>query len=127
MTPEDRKALGRHGLTQAECAEVVCTMAERELQEQIANYLRQRDLFFMRSRMDKRTTLRKGWPDFTIILHGGLALLVEVKVQGGRFSEDQTKLFQEYFRQTGELVYAVYSFDQFRSLLDCKLPTVNPS
>lgn len=118
MPKEDRKPLGAAGLTSAEAQAAADQRTERELQNDIANLLRQRDIYFVQSRMDRPTTNRTGLADFLIILHGGHVLAVEVKVAGGQFSEEQQKDYQTYFRQTGQIKHAVYSLPQFREVLE---------
>lgn len=52
---------------------------EKELQNQIANLLRQRNVVFFQQRMDKRTTGRVGQPDFIFAIRGR-ACAVECKM-----------------------------------------------
>jgi hypothetical protein len=62
--------------------------AERELHEMFERWLRLREIPFVHSRMDKRTTIAVGWPDFTA-LHRGKGLCVEFKADGGTLSDLQ--------------------------------------
>lgn len=120
LPPAERKRLGKAGLTPEDVAVVVETRAERELQNDMANMLRQRNLFFSRSRMDRKTTQRKGMPDFFIVLPGGRALMVEAKVEGGELREDQKTVFTEFWNMTGDVVHIVMSLPAFVALLDEK-------
>jgi hypothetical protein len=122
MSPADRAWLGKAGVTAAEAQVSYDERSEKDLQKNMENYLRQRNLFFIRSRMDKRPTIRKGLPDFTIILPGGMSLLVEAKVEGGVVSADQKKCFDDFWTQTGRVVHIVFNFDQFRRLIDQHAP-----
>ncbi len=117
LCPEDRAALGKAGRTAGECEVVRATCAEKELQRQIEADLNRRELFFVRSRMDRRTSVRVGLPDFLIILPGGFCLAIEVKVQGGVVSDDQKACFTDYWDKTGRIVYIVWSFEQYLEVL----------
>jgi hypothetical protein len=120
IPPAERKPLGKAGMTSAEGNLAAERRAERELQKDMENTLRQRNLFFVRSRMDKRTRTRRGLPDFIIVLHGERALLVEAKVHGGQVSEDQAKVFADYWNQTGGIVHLILNLPAFIDLLDSK-------
>ena len=60
--------------------------SERELQNQIAQYLRLKGIWFHTARMDKKTTAQVGTPDFLMC---GYAL--EVKHDKGKLSDEQIK------------------------------------
>lgn len=79
---------GNAGLTSEESEQKRIAKSEREIQEQIANLLRQRGIWFHRSRMDKRTTGPKGTPDFLFAVDGR-ACAIEVKMPGKTLSDDQ--------------------------------------
>lgn len=103
---------------------------EKKLQQDCENYLRQRDIFYLRMPFGKATGIRCGFPDFAIFIKNYECVLVEMKVQGGRLSEDQEKLHDDYWRQTGQTVKVVTSFAQFVELIatfvaacnDCATP-----
>lgn len=63
-------------------------MRERDIQDAFEHWLREREIPFLRSRMDKRPTIRKGWPDFTIFWCGRV-VMVETKTETGKLSKDQ--------------------------------------
>lgn len=90
---------------------------EKKLQQDCENYLRQKDIFFLRIPMHRATGIRLGWPDFAVFFSNYRHILVEMKVEGGSLSEDQIKLHDEYQRQTGQRVCLVNSFDQFVNLV----------
>jgi len=121
MSPRDRSPLGKAGRTRAEANAACDRLRERELQDQIAQFLNLRDVHFSRSRMDRKTTVAKGYYDFSIVLPGGRHLAVEVKVPGGVISEDQKRLFDRYWDQTHHVVHIVFSLEQFVRLLDEQL------
>lgn len=62
MTPADRAALSQK--SSAELREAAIAKDERQLQNQIANYLRLHNIWFAQSRMDRRTSNTVGTPDF---------------------------------------------------------------
>ena len=113
MAPEDRKPMGKAGLLPEEVDLKKAKIAEKKLQEQCESFLRRNDMFYLRMPMHKPTSIRVGWPDFTILLRGGRSVLIEVKVDGGRIEEDQHKLHEEFARQTGQIVFVVWNYDQF--------------
>ncbi|HEX4646323.1 MAG TPA: VRR-NUC domain-containing protein [Verrucomicrobiae bacterium] len=120
LDPQARRALGRAGRTSAESLAWADARAERELQHDMENIMRQRNIWFTRSRMDKKTRARVGTPDFIIVLRGGRALAVEAKVEGGKVSADQEREFHQYFCQTDCQVKVVWNLAQFIALLDGK-------
>lgn len=62
MAKDERKSIGQK--TSAECQEIVLAKREKEIHRNIENWLRQREIFYVHSRTDKRTTNAKGVPDF---------------------------------------------------------------
>jgi hypothetical protein len=118
MAPEERKPLGKAGAIPEEVDAKAAKIAEKKLQEQCESWLRRNGLFYLRMPMHKPTSIRVGWPDFTIILPGGRALLVEIKVDGGVLSEDQRMLHVEYSRLTGQCVELVVNYDQFVAVVN---------
>ena len=78
MSPEERKKLGKAGLTAAECTQIAEAKSERDLQNQIANWLRLHGYAFYVAAMNKKTTGPVGWPDFTFAVNGR-ACALEVK------------------------------------------------
>lgn len=117
-----RAPMGKAGVTNAEANAAHARREEKKLQNLMVQELNRRNIFFLRSRMDKPTTLRKGMPDFVIILPGPRPLLVEAKDPHGVISDEQKKLFDQYFDQTRDVVHIVFSFEQFRALLLKHLP-----
>lgn len=70
--------------------------AEKAIQDEIARYLDLHcdELTYIRPRMDKPSTIRKGWPDFSIF-GGEKYLLIEVKVPGKGLSPDQVAVHRD--------------------------------
>ncbi len=88
--PRPDRPKGNAGLTNSEAKAKHDGRLEKELQKQIANWLRLNGVFFVRSRMDKRTTVTPGTPDFVLAIEGNPVAL-EAKTQSD-LSEDQIKV-----------------------------------
>ena len=78
MSEADQRRFSRSGKTPAEAREHAMAKDERELQRQIANYLRLHGIWFTQSRMDRRTSNTVGTPDF-IFCYRGRFVAWEVK------------------------------------------------
>lgn len=118
MSREQRKNLGRAGLTPDEVEHIVTARLEETLQKDMMRLLDQRGIFFNRARMDKKTTVRVGMFDFTVYLPSGKFLAVEAKAPGGGLSIFQRKLFTEFWEKTGQVVHIVQDLAGFQKLLD---------
>lgn len=123
MDPKDRKSLGKAGVTSEEAERKRLARSERELQDQIANYLHYKGIFFVRSRMDKKTTTRKGTPDFIFAArqHVGSSdsfviafpTAIEVKVGNNTLTREQEEVRHQMLRN-GWRYHVVTTFDEFR-------------
>lgn len=113
MSPMDRGDLNQS--TAEERSSIVDLRLERDLHKLIMNELSRRQIFYVHSRTDKKTSQNVGVPDFIFAVLG-LPTAVEVKLPGRKLTADQ-----EYVRnamiQDGWRYEVVYSFDQFVSLL----------
>jgi hypothetical protein len=65
---------------------------ERDLHREVYNELNRRrpEVWFVDSRMDRKTTQRKGIPDFLCCVNGGF-LAIELKLAGHKPTEDQQR------------------------------------
>lgn len=88
----DRKVLGLVTSEEALCAQEL--RQEREMHKLFANWLRLHGVPFIHARMDKKSTIRRGWPDFTL-LWGGRALCLEFKLPGEGLDPDQIEVHRE--------------------------------
>jgi hypothetical protein len=88
MRADQRKPMGKAGRTIEEIDEANAVEFERDLQRDIANYLRQRNITAISSRMDKRTRNTKGCPDFLFAINGR-PIAIEAKRPGGKLRPDQ--------------------------------------
>jgi len=70
---------------------------ESELHDQVESFLRRNGIPYIHSRMDRRSTIRKGWPDFTAMRNSRVAC-VELKTKNGKLSADQQEVVLELQR-----------------------------
>lgn len=103
MAKEDRLALGKGGMTAEEALKRFEARSEKEVQGQIDSWLRLKGIWFARSRMDKRTTGRRGTPDFLFVARpesfNGLPvpMAIEVKYTDGKptWEQEATRIQME--------------------------------
>lgn len=88
VSPEDRKAMGKAGLTKADCEQKAHARNERDLQRLIVNYLQLKGIEALWHRTDKRSTATVGWPDLTFAAKG-FPVAWEIKFEKGKLSEEQ--------------------------------------
>lgn len=88
MAPETRKAL--HCPTQPECDAKQERIAERKMHEQFEQWLRLHEIPFVHSRMDRKSTIREGWPDFSCFKNGA-TVFIEFKVEGKKPTPEQAE------------------------------------
>lgn len=86
--------------------------SEAKLHRQIIEELDRRVWGYVHSRMDKRTTNKRGVCDFIILADGGRTFLIECKLPGKKFSQDQL-IFETLSRHNGHTVHRVETFDEF--------------
>lgn len=114
--PADVRAkMGKAGRTMKECLEVAEARSEKELQEQIKSYLDRKSIYYVWSRMDRKTTNAKGTPDFLICKEGRF-IGIECKTATGKQSEDQIKA-QFQIEMSGGAYHLVRSYREFFSLM----------
>lgn len=119
MNTADRAKLGKAGRTNDEIAIINQARQECQLQEQVAAYLRLRGVrWFYRARMDRRTTAPVGTPDFLFVCRGK-AYALEVKVPGGRVSDEQTETLL-MMRADGWCAEVVRSIADVKKILEGK-------
>lgn len=116
LPPEEKKRLGAAALTLDELISRQTIRSERDLQNQIADYLRLRDIPFYRQRMDKRTTGKVGTPDF-ICCVAGYFVAFECKRPGGKLIEEQARQIQAIRDANGQAV-EVTTLEQVKRILD---------
>jgi len=57
-----------------------------------AAWLRGKGIEFVRARSDARSTIEKGWPDFTVLFPSQPAVCIEFKAGRGKESPDQVRV-----------------------------------
>lgn len=62
---------------------------ESELHDDIIRLCKSRGWYYVRSRMDKRTTQAVGVPDFIIAADGGKSIWIECKAKGNKPTNEQ--------------------------------------
>lgn len=86
MDPETRK---KHGLLLAEeRSQKADRETERQMHVEVSRECLRQRICVIEARMDKRSTIPKGHPDFTLMKNNHLFLL-ELKAGNGRLSNDQ--------------------------------------
>jgi hypothetical protein len=102
MSEADQRAVSSSGKSAAETRAAAVAKDERELQKQLANYLRLLGLWFTQSRMDRRTSNTVGTPDF-VFPYRGAAVYWEVKCPWSRaLRPEQAKAREAILKQGGE-------------------------
>lgn len=92
MPKEDRQKTG--ALTLVEVFEKEARGEEIKTHNKFMDWCRLNGVSFVHSRTDRKSTIRSGHPDFTLLWHGR-GCCVEFKAPGGRLSEDQSEAIAE--------------------------------
>lgn len=79
--------------TQPEADAAMCRKLEKEMHNGFINELNRRGILYVHSRMDKKATIKSGWPDFSLF-RDGLTIFIEFKVPGNKTSEAQDKCIE---------------------------------
>lgn len=114
LPPEERKRLGRAGMTSEEAQVRYIARTERELQRDVANYLNLHQIPFFNPRMDRKSTVQVGMPDFVICLPpSGKFVGVECKcaATGGKLSSEQEASMARILAAGGTYLI-IYSLEQ---------------
>lgn len=88
---EDRKSIGI--VTISEAQEKNDRLLENKMHNQFIQWLRLRGLDFIHARTDRKSTIEKGWPDFSVVYNGNV-VMIEFKTQSGKLSEDQENVIK---------------------------------
>lgn len=88
IAKEDRAPLGKAGETIEEATARASVKLEREMHDQFAAWLTLRNIPFIHALTHRKSTIKVGWPDFTLIYHGR-TMCVEFKMPDGRLSQEQ--------------------------------------
>lgn len=115
VSAEDRKKLGKAGVTAAEAAEKGLARAERELQGEIVQYLNLQRIEVLWHRTDKKSHATIGWPDLTFC-KDGVPWGIEVKTDAGRVRPEQYETMRK-MTCNGWQCSIVRSFKEFHNLV----------
>jgi hypothetical protein len=116
MSPKDRAPLGKAGVTSAEAQAKFEAKSERQLHKDIIGLMNNRGIYFVHSRMDKRTTNAVGTLDFYLCVKGRFIAL-ECKTMNGKLSPEQEKVIDHLIRN-GATVVIVRDLGQVKAVLD---------
>lgn len=92
MPCEARKTLVVPTLSEAE--EKAARREEIKLHDQFANWCRLNGIPYVHARPDRKSTIAKGHPDFTLLWHGR-GVCIEFKAGKGKVTEDQAAKIKE--------------------------------
>lgn len=103
--------------SEAEKGAKVASDRESKLHDQIIEQLVRRRFYFVRSRMDKKTTQPKGTPDFICAAPNGIVYFIEVKKPGAKLTKEQT-ITRHVLLALGHRHHVVYHMDDFLRIVD---------
>lgn len=116
MSDSDRAQLGRFGRTEEEVRAELEAKAERDLMKQVTAMLDLWGIVWNASRMDRRTTCRRGWPDLVFALKDAtgraVPCAIELKSQTGQLRPDQAEMLDK-LAANGWRVAVIRSLDAF--------------
>jgi len=87
LHPEKKKQL----------AEYADWQAEKDIHYEVEAWLNRNEILCIHPRMDKKSTIREGWPDFTAIYNGKVAC-VEIKTRDSELSAIQREVHGDLLR-----------------------------
>jgi hypothetical protein len=104
LPQQERKVLGKHAMTKEEAIESYEHQTEKALQDAVEAWIEsQPDCYCRRQRMDKKTTTRRGTPDFWCSIVGQ-ALEIECKRPGGKTSDAQDREIAHIRARKGRVI-----------------------
>ncbi len=116
MNPNDRKALGKRGRTQEEILSQTTAKGEGELQGNLINLLRLRDIAYLSVRFGKRTRITVSWPDITFC-YEGVPVAWEVKF-GKEKPSDEQKAMHVRMARDGWKIFIIRTIQEGKACLD---------
>lgn len=113
MSPIDRAKHfpGTAGMTEQECGEKYAAGQEKRLQDDIAGWFDTQGIYYIRSRMDRKTTTRRGTPDFIVCINIagldlGALLAIECKSEGNTLTSEQVREMADIRASKGRVMVA---------------------
>lgn len=116
MAKSDRAEIGKEARLPDEVQESNDRKAEKILQKQIMGWLEIRGIFAGCQRMDKKSTLRRGWADIVCAVHGW-PLALECKSATGKQTGDQIEAMNRLIRD-GWIFRLVRSLEEVVSIVN---------
>lgn len=113
--PKERRRICGTPLTSPERQAANDAKLERELHKLICNELLRRQIVFIHSRMDRKSTIGVSLPDFCFALSGH-PVAVECKTKSGELSPEQYVTMNRMIGN-GWRYYVVRSFAEFAEIL----------
>ena len=103
--PEDRKRYGARLhpnalLTYEQCEDKAALKLEREDHKRFISFLERNDYAYAHNRMDRKSTTKRGVPDFIVGLAVGLA--IEFKVGYNKLSDEQEEWARRHVLKGGK-------------------------
>lgn len=120
IAPTERAQIGPAAHTISDAVAAAEPKAEKELQKQIAGYLATRDIFFGQQRMDRKSTMVLGWPDF-VFCYKGHFIALEAKTPVGKQEPEQV-IAEAKIEAQGGRYYVVRSLVEVAAILNALEP-----
>jgi hypothetical protein len=115
LPPEERKKLGRAGMTSEEAQASYVARSEKALQLAVSEWLRAQKYPFFSPRFDKRTTWQIGAPDFVVCVEG-FFVCVECKSLHGKLSKEQEAIMS-YVTMGGGMYLVIHEVEELAKAL----------
>lgn len=115
LPPEERKRLGRSGMTRAEAQAKYAAGREKELKGDVVNELNRRGAWIFDQPMSKKTRGRPGVPDI-IGCYRGFFFSIELKTAGETLRADQAREAVDIRKAGGRFVLAFCVSDVIEAL-----------
>lgn len=85
-------------------------MSERQIHDAFIAWLKKREIPFITHRMDRKSGIATGWPDFTVLWMSRV-MCIEIKTAKGRLSNDQERVIA-FIRRSGNRVEVCRSCEE---------------
>lgn len=121
MSAKERKAIGAGAMTSSEANAVYEDRLEKELHKLINGYLRQRGIVPGHQRMDKKSNMKAGYPDFVFVVRDSnlkpVPIAIEAKVGKNVLTDDQVNVMKQMI-MNGWSYFLVRSLQELKEILD---------
>lgn len=89
---------------------------EADLHDEVEKYCRSKGWLYIHPRMDQKSTISTGWPDFSIFMDGGKTVCLELKRPGAKPTHKQLQTLA-HLRKLGHLAACVDRWEDALLLL----------